>query len=214
MYFPNVIQQASCSSRVVTVTGNGKIAVRPNYAQLQIEVSTKGKEVSEAQQENANIMNQVIQSIIALSIPREAIQTAVYNIFPNYDYIDGKQVFRGYEVKNAITVKITDMNKIGTVIDTAVLNGANHVSAMQFRIENADIYYQQALNLALQNAQMKARTIADTMHLILNPQPLEIIEESNAEPVMYRALDLASISTPIEQGQIVINAAVRVKFQY
>ncbi|MBK3494995.1 SIMPL domain-containing protein [Viridibacillus sp. YIM B01967] len=216
MNYPNGYQLPFTSLRVITVTGNGKVAVQASYVQLQIEVSTEGKDVSEAQKENAIIMNRVIQSILALNIPREDIQTAAYNISPNYDFIEGKQVFRGYEVTNALTVKVTDISRVGTVIDTAVQNGANRISSIQFRIENADIYYQQALSLALQNAQTKAKTIAETMRLPLLPQPIEIVEESNTGPVLYKAVAMAdqTISTPIEQGKITISATVMVKFQY
>ncbi|MGE7924046.1 SIMPL domain-containing protein [Viridibacillus arvi] len=202
--------------RVITVTGNGKVAVQPSYVELQLEVITEGKDVSKAQQENANMMNRVIQSILSLNIPRENIQTAAYNIVPNYDYIEGKQVFRGYEVTNALTVKVKDTSQVGTVIDTAVKNGANRVSGLQFKIENGEFYYQQALSIALHDAQMKAKTIAETMRLPMLPQPIEIVEESNAGPVLYKTVAMAeqNISTPIEQGQITISATLRVKFQY
>jgi len=216
MYYANVSQHSSHPSRVIDVTGNGKVMATPSYVQLQIEVQTRGKNVQEAQQENAIIMNRVIQALLDLHIPRENIQTAVYTISPLYDYEDGKQIFKGYEVTNGITVKVTDMNQIGVIIDTAVENGANRISSIQFNIDNADAYYQQALSLALHNAQMKAKTIAETMHLPLQPQPIEIVEELERAPVLYRSMAMADskISTPIEQGQIAINATVRVKFQY
>ena len=216
MYYTNISQQHLPSLRVLTVTGDGKVIAKASYVQLQIEVSTQGNNVHEAQQENANIMNRVIQSIIALNIPREDIQTASYTIFPSYDFIEGKQVFKGYEVTNAISVKVTDISQVGTVIDTAVQNGANRITSIQFKIENTDLYYQQALSLALQNAQMKARTIAETMQLSLYPQPIEIVEENNSGPVLYKSIAMAdqTVSTPIEQGQMSISATVRVKFQY
>ncbi|MFJ7736988.1 SIMPL domain-containing protein [Lysinibacillus sp. NPDC097287] len=216
MYYTNISQQPHPTLRVITVTGNGKVVATASYVQLQIEVSIQGENVQEAQQENAIIMNRVIQSILELNIPREDIQTASYTISPNYDFIDGKQVFKGYEVTNAISVKVTNISQVGTVIDTAVQNGANRISSIQFKIEDTDLYYQQALSLALQNAQMKARTIAETMQLSLYPQPIEIVEENNSGPVLYKSLAMAdqTISTPIEQGQMTISAAVRVKFQY
>ncbi|KOS66891.1 periplasmic immunogenic protein [Lysinibacillus contaminans] len=216
MYYTNISQQHLPSLRVLNVTGDGKVMTTASYVQLQIEVSTQGKNVHEAQQENTNIMNRVIQSIIALNIPREDIQTASYTILPSYDFIDGKQVFKGYEVTNAISVKVSDISQVGTVIDSAVQNGANRITSIQFKIENTDLYYQQALSLALQNAQMKARTIAETMQLSLYPQPIEIVEENNSGPVLYKSIAMAdqTISTPIEQGQMTISATVRVKFQY
>ncbi|KOS63190.1 SIMPL domain-containing protein [Lysinibacillus agricola] len=216
MYYTNVSQQTSHVPRVIVVTGNGKVIAKASYVQLQIEVRTQGKNVQDAQQENAMIMNRVIQSILALHIPKEHIQTSGYNISPLYEFQNGKQIFNGYEVTNTITVKVADTNQVGAVIDTTVQNGANRISSIQFNIENADAYYQQALSLALHNAQMKAKTIAETMHLSIQPQPIEIIEEHESGPALYKSMAMAdsTISTPIEQGQMTVNATVRVKFQY
>ena len=201
----------------MTVTGYGEIAAEPDYVQIQIEVRTQGKDVSGAQQENAQIMNRVIGSIMALNIPREDIQTAHYSISPMYDYIDGRQVFRGYEVQNAITVKIMDISQAGIVIDTAVLNGANQVSAIQFKIEDSAAYYRQALRLALVDAYAKAVAIAETMHISIQPIPIEIIEERNvAIPYTFKSVQISNqeITTPIEQGTMLINATVRVKYKF
>ncbi|MEG0258695.1 MAG: SIMPL domain-containing protein [Lysinibacillus sp.] len=216
MYYTCVSQQPLTSLRELAVTGHGKVMAKADYVQLHIEVSTQGYEISKAQQENATITSRVIQSLIELDIPREAIQTAAYTISPNYDYVEGRQIFRGYEVTNALTVNVSDISRAGTVIDTAVQNGSNRIASIQFKIENTDIYYQQALSLALQNAQMKARTIAETMQLPLHTLPIEIVEESTNEPILYKSMAMAddTVSTPIEQGQIAISATVRVKFQY
>ena len=216
MYYQSMRGHLFSPLRVITVRGDGEVFVKPNYAQIQIEVSTEGKDVRGAQQENANIMNQVIQSLLQLNIPREDIQTAAFNVLPQYDYVEGKQIFRGYEVTNALTVKVRDTSKIGSVIDTAVQNGANRVSGIQFKIENADPYYQQALRLALQNAQTKAKTIAETLKLTLHPQPIEVVEERETGPILYKSVAMAdqTFSTPIEPGQILINAIVKVKYQY
>ena len=203
--------------RTITVNGEGSTTVPPNYALLQIEVTTEGSEVEEAQRRNAAIMNQVIQSIIGLDIPRENIQTAAYNIFPRYDYVDGKQVFRGYEVTNAISVKVPDISMVGKVIDTAVANGANRISSIEFRLDDEEVYYQRALSKALMTAQLKSKTIAETMRLSVSPQAIEIVEDKEGSPIVpYRAMLLESSTgaTPIEQGVITIIARVTVKFQY
>jgi len=216
MYYSTSSQQVPYAQRVIIVNGHGKVMAKASYVQLQVEVNTQGKHVQDAQKENAMKMNRVMQSLLALQIPREHIQTTGYTISPLYDFENGKQIFNGYEVTNAITVKVTDTNQVGAVIDTAVQNGANRISSIQFNIADADTYYQQALTLALHNAQMKAKTIAETMHLPLQPQPIEIVEEHEGSPVLYKSMAMAdsTIATPIEQGQMAINATVRVKFQY
>lgn len=214
MYYAQVNQQTHHPSRTMIVIGYGQVMATPNSVQLQIEVQTQGNHVQGSQQENAAIMNEVMQSLIALGIPREQIQTASYTITPLYNFEDGKQTFNGYEVVNAISVNVSDTNDLGLIIDTAVDNGANRITNIQFKIAHTDAYYQQALSLALQNAQLKAKTIAETMHLPLQPLPVEIVEEQANTPILYRSMAVSSGITPIEQGQIAIDASVRVKFQY
>ena len=216
MYYPYVRQITQPKRRVMTVIGIGNQSVAPDIANIQLEVSTENMELTQAQQENATIMSQVIQALLNLGINREDIKTASYNIIPQYDYIEGRQVFRGYQVINAITVKITNIEQVGNVIDVAVQNGANRVSNIQFTVDKEELEYQKALSLALQNALVKAQTIANTMQLQLDPTPIKIVEEFREAPIPYQrfaAVETAA-STPIEPGQITINATVNVQFQY
>lgn len=173
MYYAQLHHQAFIPPRVITVTGNGQVKAKPSSMQLQIEVQTQGQNVQEPQQKNGVTMKQVIQSITALGIPSEQIQTAAYTITPLYHFEDGQQIFTGYEVTNAITVNVSDPERVGFIIDTAVENGANRISNIQFKVDHADAYYQQALSLALHNAQAKAKTIAETMHLPLQLLPTD-----------------------------------------
>lgn len=206
MYYP-YHQQIRTPNRLITVVGLGDIFIEPNIATVQLEVVTVNEQLSEAQRENATDMNNVIQSLLRLGIPRENIQTVSYNIFPKYDYVNGEQIFRGYEVNNAISVKITDIQQVGRVIDTAVENGVNRVSNIQFTVEDTERYKQEAIVRALRNAQTKARTIADALQLQTEPQPVKIIEvEQGGQPVPFQALAKSNqMTTPIESGQIIIS---------
>lgn len=203
--------------RTITTIGNGEVRVEPNYAELRIEVVTQSRDINEAQRENANIMNRVIRSLLQLNVAQEDIQTASFNIFPQYDYVEGRQVFRGYEVTNAISVKVRNVQEVGRVIDMAVQSGANRISSIEFKLENENMYYHQSLQMALLDAISKARTIAETLKLPYVPQPIEIVESSTEEPpVLYRAgaMTQESAQTPIEIGLISIKAKVTVNFQY
>lgn len=216
MYNPNVGQMTCQQKRIMTVTGIGSISIAPDIVQIQLEVKTESKQLSQAQQENAELMKLVIESLLELGIARENIQTVSYNISPQYDYVEGRQVFRGYEVINSIDVKITNIEQAGTIIDTAVRNGVNQVSNIRFTVENEQIPYQEALSLALKNALAKAQTIANTIHLKIDPHPVKIVEIMKEEPILYRSFAASEVSatTPIEPGQINIKATVEVQFQY
>ena len=216
MNHPYVEQLVRQQKRVMTVTGIGSLSIAPDTVQIQLEVRTENKQLSQAQQENADLMNQVIESLLELGIDREDIQTVAYNISPQYDYIEGQQIFRGYQVINSIDVTIKNIEQAGIIIDTAVRNGVNNVSNIRFTVENEQIPYQEALSLALRNALGKAQTIASTIQVKLNPQPIKIVETVREEPILYRSFAATEMSTttPIEPGQISIKATVEVQFQY
>ena len=97
MYHPQNGFQPTSVSREIIVTGKGEIDAQPDTAQVVMEVRTEGKDVSQAQQENALIMNRVINSLVALNIPREAIQTTAYTIFPSYVFWETDS-FEGFSV--------------------------------------------------------------------------------------------------------------------
>lgn len=216
MDYINVSQHLSNKTRIISVEGNSQFEVKPDYATLQIEVNTQSKDLSEAQRENSLRMNLVIQTLMAINIDRNDIQTAFFNVFPGYDYVDGSQVFRGYEVTNAINVEIHDINRVGIVIDTAIKNGANRISQLEFKLENDSAYYQKALQLALQNAHEKMMAIASSLKLSFMPIPIEITEETSDGPILFKSVAAAqsSLETPIEQGLISVKATLKVTFQF
>ncbi|WP_087973507.1 SIMPL domain-containing protein [Oceanobacillus rekensis] len=215
-YVPHYRQDDSKQSlRTMTVTGNGSVSVQPDIARIQLAVVTEGESLSQAQQENTQTMNAVIEALLNLGILRENIQTTAYNIIPRYDYTDGQQVFRGYEVRNEITVEVQAIDQTGTIIDVAVQNGVNHVSNIQFTVQDRQRYYQEALVSALQNASVKSQTIAQTMQLNLDPTPIRIVDVTD-DIITYKAFAASAdnLTTPIEPGEIIITAKVDVKFQY
>ena len=120
------------------------------------------------------------------------IQTQNYNIRPNYDYIDGKQVFRGYEVSNNLKVLIRNINFAGEIIDTAVKNGANTVSGINFIVSDQTKYYYEALRLAIEDAQNKASVMANELKVKLNIIPIQINEQDKGNITPLAVMTLKS----------------------
>lgn len=201
-------------ARVITVTGSGTLEVTPDIAEIQFDVVTEGNNVVDVQNENAKITSRVIEAIIAFGILRTDIQTSLYQVLPRYDYIDGKQTFRGYEVRNSITVTVRNINSIGKIIDLAVKSGVNHVSSLQLKLENEEEYYNQALRLAIQNGTEKGIQIGKELG-VMRLIPIEVVEQSSeGERLLKTAAFAAEMATPIEPGKKKVNAEVKMKFMY
>lgn len=215
---PPVKNERMEKDNVMKVTGDAEVAVRPDSASVNLGVISENKELISTQQENSMQTNNVVQSLLSLGVNQDDIQTVDYRIESNYDYVEGKQVFRGYKVTHLLKVKINDVSKIGTVVDQAVQNGANYVSNVEFTSGNQDLYYQQALVLALNKAIEKAKTIAGTLKVTLIPVPILVVEEGrNTVQPLHQQPELFSkaiSTTQLEPGQIQVRANILAEFRY
>ncbi|AXH99351.1 DUF541 domain-containing protein [Sporosarcina sp. PTS2304] len=201
------------TNRVITVFGEGAVKASPDTVHIVLSVQTRGTELQDIQQENANRMQKVLNSLMDMGVEDSAIQTVNYQIQPVYDYVNGEQVFRGYEVLNTIRVTSNDLSKTGEIVDTAVKNGVNQVGSIEFAIQNQENFYQQALTLALHDAETKMVTIGSSLKLANRPIVWKIEEQHTSQPVAFRAMTMADTVTPIESGTLTISASLMVKYQ-
>ncbi len=199
----------------MVLKGEGSLKAEPNRASVNLGVITENISVAAAQKENGAKSNEVINSLYAMGVPKNNISTAYYNVEPQYDYVEGKQILKGYRVSNVLLVTISNLSKLGEIIDTATENGANYVYNIKFTAASPSMYYQEALKLAIINVVKKAEEVCKTLGVFLDEVPFKITE------VSYEALDNetmllkgASQATPILPGQINITARVEAVFTY
>lgn len=201
----------------MNLSGKGSIMVKPDIAVVNIGVATENKDLKIAQEENAEKSTAVYNTLIKNKVAEKDIMTESYTITPEYDYVEGKQIFRNYKVSNIFKVTIRDLSMVGEVIDDAVNSGANIVNSIVFTASNSEFYYRQALNMAIDDAVKKAESIEKNLDIIVNKVPFSITEQSvGYAPVYEKALYSSpqSVATPISSGEIEISASVNVVFTY
>ncbi|MCD4837485.1 MULTISPECIES: SIMPL domain-containing protein [Neobacillus] len=202
---------------ILKVTGEGSVYVSPDMSTITLGVISEGINLSDAQQENNEKTAKVIQALINIGIPNEDIKTADYRIEMVYDYIDGKQTLRGYRVVHILEVINHTVDRTGLIVDTAVNNGANTVSNIEFNLKNPQVYYNQALALALKDAQLKATELTIEMGVKLNRIPIWIQEINQTPPIVPFQTSLYAKSEavpPIQPGKRKITATIQAKFSY
>jgi uncharacterized protein YggE len=202
---------------LIRVIGEGELPVQPDTASINVGVITENKVLISAQQQNAVEVKKVINSLLSLGITKNNLQTFDYRIESNYDYDQGKQIFRGYKITHILEVKLEDLSMIGKVVDTAVENGVNYVSNVQFTVKNKESFYQQALAIALANAIEKAKAIAAMLKVTLIPTPTLVVEGGTTVQPFYSHQETfvkGLSSTQFEPGQQLIKASVSAEFHY
>ncbi|MBC2580447.1 SIMPL domain-containing protein [Clostridium sp. DJ247] len=211
----NTVNIYNAQKGIIKINGTGIIKAEPNIAIVNIGIITENKSLETAQSENTTISLNVINELYRMNVTRNQISTASYSIEPQYDYIEGRQVFRAYRVTNTLNVKITDLKTIGQIIDSSVAKGANNVGNIRFTVENPSFYYNKALNSAIKEAVVKSRNIGNTLGVNLYETPYKIIEQSliptSEDSSMIKVF---SASTPILPGEITFVARVDAYFKY
>jgi len=199
---------------IMTLTGNGRVTAIPDIAILRLGVQTTGEDLTLAQSENARISQTVLQALNQMGITD--IKTFQYSIDKLYDYENGNRIDQGYSVRNILEIRMSNMNQVGAVIDTAVSNGANVVDFIDFEVSDTTDYYLEALNFALMDAYQKAKSISINLGLMMEPIPVKI-DENSTSPIPYSRTYAAregAFTTPIEPGNKQIEASVTVEFIY
>lgn len=210
----NIKEEQSLLYKKMILNGRGRITLNPDLAVIRLGVQTTGENLSEAQSENALISRNVLNALHQMGVTD--IKTFQYQIEKIFDFENGQRIDRGYSVRNILEIRMSDLELVGAVIDTAVSWGANVVDLISFEVSDYDTYYQQALNLAVKNAFQKAKNISAGLRIAFEPVPV-LIQEIGNQPIPYSPLQFARgevAATPIEPGTIQIEANVTVEFVY
>lgn len=199
----------------VLVSGDSIVQAQPDTAVLSIAVVTQGKRALDAQQENATKSDAVIRALKTAAGAGAEIKTSGYSLQPMRVYRQGQPpLITGYEARNSVTVILSDLTKVGSVIDAAATSGANDVGSISFTLRKDRPARDQALADATREALSKAQVIAQALNGRII-RIVEVQEEGTVRPrpvmeemVQMRAAD-AGASTPIEVGTLDIRSRVQ-----
>lgn len=198
----------------VLVSGDSIVQAQPDTAILTVSVVTQGRNALDAQQENANKSDAVVRALKNAAGPGAEIKTSGYSLQPQRVYKENQPpTISGYEARNSVTVTLSDLTKVGAVIDATAQAGANDVAGISFTIRKDRPARDQALAEATREAVGKAQVIATALGGRV-VRIVEVQEEGVERPrPMYEGtmqmMKTASAPTPIEIGTLDITSRVQ-----
>jgi uncharacterized protein YggE len=154
----------------IWVAGTGEVTVTPDLAVLNIGVEVQKETVAEAYSLAGETIDSIIQTLKDSGVSEEDIQTQRFSISQVTDYRSaGVDVIVGYTVTNMAEVKIRDIDNASGILNSAVSAGGDYarIRSFGFTVEDPTIYYEEAREKALADAQQKAEQIADITGLDL-----------------------------------------------
>lgn len=111
-------------------------------------------------------MTELLETLKAAGIEPRDIQTSGFSVNPNYVYSDARDAngyqlppkINGYQVYNTVTVRVRDLNSLGSVLDKAVNVGANTINGVSFSVADPSKLYDEARKAALPTRAKRRRS--------------------------------------------------------
>jgi uncharacterized protein YggE len=138
------------------------------------------------------------------------------SLTPEYDYNNGRSTLRGYVARNQIEVRVDNLNRLSDIIDAvnAPKTIAISLQGPRFDLKDERAARNEALRAAVEDAMSRAQAIAAGAKRSLGAI-VRIDEGSSGEmrppvPVMRMAAASPEASTPVNPGEIEVQARVTV----
>ncbi len=212
-------------------SGSGQATAVPDTASVSVGVTKTATAINNAQREVNTVASKLISDIKKLGISEKDIKTTNYTVSPNYGSggvepliypsIGETEKITGYTVTQNIEVKVKPLDKVNSVVDTAIKNGANLVGGVNFTFSDELMkkLERQATEEAVNDAKEKAQTLASASGIKLS-KIVNVVSSTN-QPYFMRSMAASLESkttdavppTEITPGESTVNIGVTIYYE-
>lgn len=207
----------STIERSITVTGEGKITVKPDTASLNLGVQVTASTATEALSRADASAASLIASLKATGIADADIATSGLSIYPQHN---SKNTISGYQASNNVTVTVREIGRTGQLIDAAADAAGDNltVGGVSFYVDDTEGLIGAARANAMHNASKRAGEYAAAAGATVGGviQISETNIRGSVQP-MFRAASMSfsggGPQTPIETGTQDLEVSVTVVYE-
>ena len=207
--------------RTIRVEGTGEVKAQPDEAFIDLAVDTVAPNAKAASEQNAKRMEKVIAALTSAGIAKRDIQTRNYAVYPEYAPPapnEQEPKLRGYRVSNVVSVHVTELSRVGSLLDQALAAGANRVDQVRFGLSRQDAVQGEALRQAVARARKSAEVLAAALNVKLGTvlDANTVTEPPTLYPARMAMVEMAADSraatTPIQPEEQTVQAKVTLIF--
>ena len=193
-------------ARSVTVSGHGKVTVKPDTASLSLGVSVTASKANDALRQAATKADTLIKVLTSAGVSKDDIATSGVSLYPQYD--NTGRTIRGYSASNSMTVTIRKLGDAGTIIDAAAALVGNEINigGISFYVNDTEAVLGAARAAAIANAKARADQYAGAANAKVGAvMTISEVSSPVTGPIYYQMApaDLAGAtpaSTPVSPG--------------
>lgn len=211
----------------ISVTGEGEAVSVPDVAAFSFTVSAEAREVSDAQAQVTEKMNNILAGLKELGIEDRDIKTTEYSVWPKYSYVPvacmptycppSRQVQDGYTANHSVYVKVREMENAGKTLALAGERGATNLSGLSFTVDDPDQVMNEARAEAIADAKSKAKTLSKELGVKLvrvvsfydnTGGPMPYYAEGLGGDAMLRSAVAPAPTLPAGENKVKVNVTV------
>jgi uncharacterized protein YggE len=183
---------ASAREPEIVASGMAEVHTPPTFANVTISVTTNAGTAADAASQNATRMSATMSALRQAGIAAPDISTQGYSIEQAYDN-QGRHR-GGFTARNALLVKVNQIERIGAVIDATVAAGATEISSIQYGSGSMDETRRAAMTEAVKRARADAALIANAAGGTLG-RLISMTSSSNTPPGYGRLMNEAVLTS-------------------
>lgn len=205
----------------ITVVGEGIATARPDMGIVTVGVVSQAPRARDALAQNSKSMSEVIAAVKETGIESRDIETSQISLQPQYSYPQGGSreapKLVAYQASNNISIRVRDLDKLGTLLDRLVTSGANQIRGVELTVGEPGPMRDAARTAAMKDAARKAGILADAAGVSV-VRVFSIIEDV-ADAPRPMALRMSAEAAPgrppvpIEAGEQEIRGRVTAVFE-
>lgn len=212
----------------IAASAVGESRVTPDRALVQVTVDSRSQTAAGAGADNRAKQERVIEAVKAAGVAAPQIRTAGYRVYPEYAQPEKGKAPRvtGYHASNTVQVEVRSIENVGKVIDAALDAGATNIGSVGLYASSTDSARREAVQKAVTKARGEAEAAATAaggslgqlIELTIDPGgvPRPLMQQVVATGAVITSADMsaAMMSTPVEPGESLVLAVVRVRWQF
>lgn len=196
-------EEATTAARVVTVTGEGEVKVKPDTVLVTFGVTAHKASAVDAEKTALQAMAQVRDALAKSGADQERIELSAVTLAPDtYQDFAGVVRISGFQARGTVQAVIRPVSNAQEVLDAGLDAGATAVESVLYTLGDAETSKQAAMKAALENARVRAGTMTRAEG-----------ERLGALRSMEVLLEEAQ-GTALSPGGLVFRAKVRATFEY
>ncbi|WP_435068681.1 SIMPL domain-containing protein [Haloplanus sp. C73] len=218
-------ESAANESSTIRVAGSGSADAEPNQAVVRVAAVAIGPDAATARERLAENTSRMRTALEDIGVDDDQITTVRYDIYQDRrpPREDGEEPPVRYRASHDFEITVSNPDRAGAIVDTAVQNGATEVNDVSFRLstDRRRQLEDRARRAAMADARSKARGLAGAANLTVTgvrviqtsdsgaPRPAdERYATETATPMSTGAPD-----SDFESGSVTVTTRVQVVYE-